>query len=912
MDCGGDFFCEINGIDYCDGNHDMTCFGTGLVYPPIEEKGYFDKCELCNATGFLDACEYCRNGNFTILPAGGSVECGLCKSNKGTEHEGMYDAGYAEPIYELKQDDKMPFIQKEELIEVEAELRYQYINRIALYKLKTFSVLNKALEKEMFIYENPLESIGEVCATAVVYTGDEDDFERAEILLAPYGVQGVDLSAGEHYYFANLEDKVIECASEVEYKNRLETDRNKAAEFIYKNSWSRNDYLSVVLDDNEYMFLDNTKVNGCIIEKNQYLTTAADSEYAYGYACECADIDDINSMRLISETSILSVKEEADTEALYTTAIEAEVELCMGMVSAKGTGQTLYSGKSYYGNKADNIYNHVMYREGYGINHNGGDPDDGYNIVVAEPIEPCVIVRNNDMTKETKPSGQLVDVMDTDYQLLLDSFYYIQISENINEDKYAKSKFIKFPFTLNYNGIYYYTRSDGYTDWIEIEKPKNYLDEWNLSNNEYVSNNHWQMMPIYIPAWAEETDTTDNLPPNIIIKVIDKKHKEYVAESSVQVSGIIYGFTVTGISDISQYKGIADKDVMFNIVYPAVLDKLEWVSGGKNRFGDNAYRYLLDGSLEYNVESWQTLPIRKGSGDGNNTTKSGSGELSKGTSFNYIIRTIANMTGENDYIEIVPRFKYVMEDGSVINDEDLIIIYNLFSDTYVVAGSEKEKQLFGKMSEDLKSGNAEYISCMLAPSLGDDGYKGILDFSSVKSRYLTNIFGYINIPNELRVLCGETKELSVNRFNEPEELLSEEDMNMDGITDEGFNNDSFRTSMQMWFGSYKIWEEFYCVDKRMYPDFFEEGVPVNLNDDERILTNGKLVIGFEIIAYKNGKKHLVYADMWQTEGQECYTVSEYMNDVMGDEVMIDYGDVAVVDTSKKLSDSKDTRIYIID
>jgi len=661
----------------------------------------------------------------------------------------------------------------------------------------------------------------------------------------------------------------------------------------------------------------------------------------------------------------------------------------------------LCAGKAVNGNVSavDNIYNHVL--EGYlGAYHNGGDPDDGYPIVVSDnavkvtttiqvttpehssgnhgenatpesegninlgedetmyflPDEITVVnyldIVDCNFTRQIRPSSQLVDVMeDADYYLTLDSGYYLLLAEDIEDNKYVAGKAMQFPFDIYYEGIYYQTDASGYTEWIEINAPDNYRNVWDEGVNiaDYESNNHWYVTPVYIPSWSEETDSEGAL-KYIRVKVTNKIGGELISSVSVQLSGVLYGFTITGINDISQYYKLIEADAGNSINFNAAAKKLEWRVGTRNRVGGTYLRYLVDGTLVDRAESYQTLPIRKGSGDGSNMSKTGDGEMSAGTSFSFIIKSIAGLTGENDYMEIIPHFKYLMPDGTIIDEESLLILYEYLSDTkWYVAGSNKEKEIFNEVSEyyekqgaGLSNETVSYLNLerfsesyydaadIMLHRYGDwikytlEQYNGRLSVSEridiyefMNRKYLTNFLGIAKIPSGLRLYSGEFEQLKVNLGNEPDEVITCEDYNSDGMIDIGYNTDRFRQSMQTWYGNYTVNQNIYIVNKRLYPEFWVDGNPVRPEADERIMRDGKLIIGFEIIAYKNGMKHLTYGDMWKVEGQKRYTVKEYITDtdninskdpdfqydkILYDSLMIDYGDVAVVDVNDKLSD----------
>lgn len=923
LECGGDFFCTINGSRYCDGNHADSCYGAGLMLPLVEIPGYYDKCTVCMESGVLDVCNNCGSLDYSLLHAGSySSVCSVCAGNADSGHLGMIDRGYEKKLYEEVQDEDKPYIRKDEIISVIASLEYQYIDNIELYKLISFEVFNDAIENKGFDYSELC--MPQILASVSIYLGDNAEFKRPRIEAKLGNSTGIIASEESHYKFADLKDAVIECASEEEYLSRLANDKKKAAEYIYDGSWSRNDALTVNVGDYDYEFMSDDIVKGCIIADKEYVKSAAKSEYAYGQTG--IDITNFAPVKLGGK-QVKTVT--GDGGKIYKTGIKASYEAIAGQ---KGE-VIMHSGKGIF-DDADNIYNHVFKPDGYGSNHNGEDPVDGYHIAVKALIDPAIDILDNNLKMQTEPSSQLVTVLkDAERYLTLDSYYYIRIFNNISEEACVKKKLVRFPFTVYYDGEYYVKQSDGYTEWIEVETPVSYSDNWETGADagSYESSNHWQMMPVYVPTWADVTDLRGKA-QNVTLKVIDRNDKVYQCDIAVQLSGVIYGFAVTGISDAGQYYGFDSDKEAYELDYSAASEKLEWIVGVRNRFGNYAVRNLMDGSIADMADKYRALPLGKGSGEGTDLTKTGNGEPAKGTTFNYVIRTIDKSDLSNGYIEIVPSFKYVMPDGEIIGHDKLMVIYNV-EDSYIIAGSEAEKKLFEKYAS---YGNDIYGKCssVLAPAIGDlrfkDAYYDKEDISEyhfgdwlsymaevfnmdslsdktitvndiLKRRYFTNLFGCVRIPSGLCVYSGEYEQLGINQFNEKASLVSAKDLNNDGFEDVGFLEDEFRKSMQMWFGSYKIWDEFYCIDKSAYQEFNYDGLPIRPGMDSGVLKGGRLIIGFDIILYRDNIPYLCYGDMWKTEGQKLFY----------DNVEIEYGDIAVVDTNKTISDNWDAGSFII-
>ena len=79
---------------------------------------------------------------------------------------------------------------------------------------------------------------------------------------------------------------------------------------------------------------------------------------------------------------------------------------------------------------------------------------------------------------------------------------YDESGENPSKyDKYTQNKWMKFPFEVLYDGVYYELQADNYTNWIKIKKPADWHD---------TVDNHWIDTPIYIPSYAREMGEVGN------------------------------------------------------------------------------------------------------------------------------------------------------------------------------------------------------------------------------------------------------------------------------------------------------------------------------------------------------------------------------------------------------------------
>ena len=343
------------------------------------------------------------------------------------------------------------------------------------------------------------------------------------------------------------------------------------------------------------------------------------------------------------------------------------------------------------------------------VNCLGLDPAhviDGYEVyeplfVHTPVISPVVITDGEGHAIPDKGKGrtELISENPTPwYQLRLDTEYimhwdsmkhreilgYDESGENPSKyDKYTQNKWMKFPFEVLYDGVYYELQADNYTNWIKIKKPADWHD---------TVDNHWIDTPIYIPSYAREMGEVGN-EGSIFYKVeainvdgdlaehyseeeekgnlwfnlvIADDGAKYVAtyEIPIQLSGWIYDFTITGTDNGSLYAG---ESVLGSNELSFVMSKNEKKTGTKNRFGEDNQRYLLDGSVESTWPEKNTITLT----DGKSPQFKKQGALWKGQTFSFEVKTIANLWNENDKVDIIPTFTYVDNSGNKVDSDHI-------------------------------------------------------------------------------------------------------------------------------------------------------------------------------------------------------------------------------------------------
>jgi len=265
----------------------------------------------------------------------------------------------------------------------------------------------------------------------------------------------------------------------------------------------------------------------------------------------------------------------------------------------------------------------------------------------------------------------------------------------------------------------------------------------------------------------------------------------------VQTSGWIYDFTVLGISDGSTFAAAGEAKVDSHTSYSFAEAKEEKKYGEHNRLGKD---YVFDEKKEFSNKKNQTgnavrfcsgsvskgkisdaatgitaesdentwpksniLPFQAGS----STQYSDLGCLSKGDTISFSLKTMANLWNDTDYIEIIPHYSFVKEDGIVLEEDKIKLYYQTpDSDNFV----EFDKMAEGDGTDPIKDGseiefkgfNDGGIDSQLnvkgfnltETSFSDDVLKGSFGYDKDNSSWLTETLGLTH--NDVKI-TGDDK-----------------------------------------------------------------------------------------------------------------------------------------------------------
>lgn len=734
-------------------------------------------------------------------------------------------------------------------------------------------------------------------------------------------------------------------------------EKQKIIEAIGGNITARNDGFAVIDNTIRKDFMTDDEIKGGTVTDmtlnvvHSVGTRASEAAgVAYGKTSN-GNVDDfISNLKAKRNYAAMTVEIPITTQNLdFPTGIKAVYK----EIQNPSVKQEYVAGKNFFA-AGDSIYSHVM-TGGVLSEHNGGDPDDGYPIRVHTPVVAPIRVVFSDQSDAVEKTQLVASAYNTsaNYQLLVDRQYYIEWDndlwlssvygavegyENVF-DRYVDKKMIRFPFTVVYNGKVYETLNTGYTPWIQVEEPWSYMTSWNegLTAEEiqsYKSVNHWQMTPIYIPSFANDTgwagndkyievavyaknftstelSNDDGNSINIIKQNSEKTQYIATSKRQVQLSGWIYDFSVVGTTNSAMYTGnnLDSKDIFSkNAPFSFAKIRSELKVGTKNRLGTPNIRALADGMyFPSPLDLKQQIPLRNGA----SLAFSNLGEVWLGQPFAFTLKTMGSLNGKNDSIHIEPSFRYITENGEVLDSK------NGEMKMYVVTDNGKTMDIreFDPTDTSLYRPNAISLNDgMFEESFydGTDSFVGPTGHYLQVGNWATNTanqenalnaaagyFGssvsaadimsrktysynlnHIKIPSTLRYMAGEYEQLQMNdermydRNTSTNTLLTYWDTiaNYTTTTETKFIN-----SIQQWQSAYVVPTNIYIVDTRTVGgaafdimDYIENQTQFSWSTDPIVESkNGKLIIGFDILAYKNGAPYLTYGgggnNMWLTE-----------------------------------------------
>lgn len=815
-----------------------------------------------------------------------------------------------------------------------ASVDYQYLTGVNIAAISNMTVYNNTFPGGSVSYDTASFSNTSVSAELILRSQSASASGRSyDHIYAGTNLTGYNFNPNsDHYSFAgnpaNTETYIGEGYDVAAYNARVASDRVSVISSVANSCSSRNDLLVVNDNGTTISFMDDTTCYGATISIDggtySYGTEAADSSHAYssvsGYVNALSAKRATGTKTVTIPTSCQNGDYPTAMTATYTGLFNG------GLTSTSGAGMNFgYS---------DSIYNHVM-SGGVLSDHNGLDPDDGYPVRVHTPVVAPFKVVFNDGTDAVEQTQLVTSRVNTsaEYELLLDRMYYLEFeSDNWYSqlygtppgytnalDQYVQKKTVRFPFSVVYNGVYYPKTGSGYTAWIEIEKPSDISEYWaaGVNTDNYESNNHWQMMPFYIPSMSEECGDTgvtnyievavyaynntgaplaDDDENAVNIELSNSLTNEYIATArrQVQMSGWLYDFSVVGTTNQAIYTGNGLTSTnYFDKIKPWSLAniKYEMKTSATNRLGTGNIRFLSDGTIcTGGLNLIQTLPLRNGQSLFANTY----GNVWLGETFSFTLKTMSNLSGSNDYIRVIPHLKYQLNDGTVLDQdagdfklytvsegEDEVIINEFNHNDYTLTGANSlslNNGLFDNAYYDAADsfGYQQYGNWAIASADKENinnaagGYYSSITAEEFLSRKTTSYcLNTIYIPKTLRLCSGEYEQLQINDGYVYDRATGATSLTTywDSISNySAALEEKFKYSMQQWHSAYQVPTNTYIVDTRgiggslfNINNYIENSTMFSWETSPIVMNgNGTLIVEFEAIAYKNNAPYLTY------------------------------------------------------
>lgn len=422
----------------------------------------------------------------------------------------------------------------------------------------------------------------------------------------------------------------------------------------------------------------------------------------------------------------------------------------------------------------------------------------------------------------------------------------------------------------------------------------------------------------------------------------------------VQVSGTIYGLQVDAINDERDFdSNYNDSGRRTDGIYSFASNKEEKKNGTKNRLkfysNDNFYpdykrdvkknsdfettdsddntktkkqkaasslkkmvnylRYTLDGMTTDKWDTKNTLAMEPGK---SNST-AGAGALHPGHKIAIELKTIASLWGSEDYVELIPHYRYVGTDGTVFSikgktpENSIDIWYKDEKGRLVKMGSDYDiknmttahlgESYFNDARYDYLKNYTKGLLTGKTPLTNTASIDGKSENEILNTDVKVSCLSHIIIPSKLRLFTADEGQLienlsldagkskvdtandlqTVSRYTVDSKLDEDHILygidalhNTDGSTKDKVTDKSvlarlpesmyarYKKSMQTWYATYQIPTNIYVCEKGALEKYVEDnGSGADINDFTGWKKQGKLILSFEIYTHQtvDGKDH---------------------------------------------------------
>ena len=415
--------------------------------------------------------------------------------------------------------------------------------------------------------------------------------------------------------------------------------------------------------------------------------------------------------------------------------------------------------------------------------------------------------------------------------------------------KYTDQREICFPFDVYQEDRFYKAGT-----WIRVNNDRTafLLPIW-VTEGHYLI----ECRSISISAFANGADDREEVLANL-----DRQNYVATCQVPVEVSGRIYGFRITDITDYPTWRNVFRQpgSLMHSGTYYSIGDRDK------------------DGKLVSRERILQ-VPLLTGS----HPTITDAGITPTGYAFRFTLETIGEFYDDDDYVQLTPQFFYI----------DVLTRKRVEADVYYCETFDSGKHALVKIGSEH-------------------------DLRNVKMRYLGNPYYSVSEEEwrEKTRLTGESlyslKYRTEKMFTFHHVTLSEafrtyigKNCAPEGKVPSTVNERKVAMSKQRWYGEYYLPSQVYAVPKGFDLQQYErQKGGFNFREDIW-LKNGYLLIQFDVKAIRNNQTYLSlcnldnekegYCNMWRKEG-----FSYERTDGKGQQWKFTDGDTFLYDTRKSV------------
>jgi hypothetical protein len=828
---------------------------------------------------------------------------------------------------------------------------YEFKNTYySIYEMKLFEFLNASVYNES-VGRTDYEIYPDIQYNVTIYADDAQSSNGTK-----------NASSADESYFSNWKYTVsypVESDPHVTLPEISDSDKTLSATLDYESKPSSTEIKEYAVEQINNRFSDRilaVKNDNLTLNGRTYMT---DSDISFTFqngtqmSVGAEPNDYINYQTNPSAEQTVNIPEDK-ANGTYYTSISAKYKYIGAMT---GT----YSLPTIEDTATDLTYNAIWGETDHIVN-DGRTYKQNEPVVVHSPIiSPFNITIPNETHAEMQTQTTQSDavgaqmILDNDYSL---NFKWQQYFTMKGYDmpagwtKYVKTKFVRFPFSVEVNGKYYEIKRDDITAGSAHVNDDDANEEYptDAGYTAWIDIGAVESIDFYLPTWATEgiygsTSATDqarydynNLPvqvkcfANNYVKDMGQIGEEYEANVTkidgttynyvatydypVQISGVIYDMTSISVNDESYFGDIERKTGVWQFFRKLQDKKL----GYSNRFGGNATRYFFTGDVETTWNYANTLPFTTGK---SNALKE-MGYLIKGNKFGFVLRTIGNLNGTNDTIVVKPTYRYIDENGNVYEPGTFNLYYTDKPDWYIPLYGDKDKEHMKSVAM-----GDQYCDMDLYQYRNYDMNQFTADTygktwnNVVQSDTESFSAGGITLYSTQKLLSGDEEQLEANQYKSATDV-DRYNKGLGNISSAQYT--MFKKSMQTWFGEYQVPNNLYVsyVDantgKDAYQTAMEEGEAVNdLSDCWK--DGGYLVLNFEIITYRDGNEHLHYyvnndlsgkwLNMWTREQGNMPSITTVRSGRAVNDIQLRTGDVAVINMTRRYSDRYEAGVLYI-